>query len=60
VETALVNSRVMVTGANGGLRAQFVHQALELGARKDYFAAQALRRPRRPLATTHPEPLPDH
>ena len=34
---------MLVTGANGGLGAQFVHQALELGARKVYATA---RRPR--------------
>ena len=37
------NATVLVTGANGGLGEQFVHQALELGARKVYATA---RRPR--------------
>jgi len=40
---SIANSTVLVTGANGGLGAQFVHQALELGARKVYATA---RRPR--------------
>jgi NAD(P)-dependent dehydrogenase (short-subunit alcohol dehydrogenase family) len=40
---SLANATVLVTGANGGLGEQFVHQALELGARKVYATA---RRPR--------------
>jgi NAD(P)-dependent dehydrogenase (short-subunit alcohol dehydrogenase family) len=40
---SIVNSIVLVTGANGGLGTQFVLQALELGARKVYATA---RRPR--------------
>jgi NAD(P)-dependent dehydrogenase (short-subunit alcohol dehydrogenase family) len=40
---SVVNSIVLVTGANGGLGTQFVHQALELGAQKVYATA---RRPR--------------
>jgi NAD(P)-dependent dehydrogenase (short-subunit alcohol dehydrogenase family) len=40
---SVANSTVLVTGANGGLGIQFVHQALELGARKVYATA---RRPR--------------
>ena len=39
----VVNSTVLVTGANGGLGTQFVYQALELGARRVYATA---RRPR--------------
>ena len=34
------NATVLVTGANGGLGAQFVHQALELGAGKVYATAR--------------------
>ena len=37
---SLMNSAVLVTGANGGLGTQFVHQALELGARKVYATAR--------------------
>jgi NAD(P)-dependent dehydrogenase (short-subunit alcohol dehydrogenase family) len=37
---SVVNSAVFVTGANGGLGTQFVHQALELGARKVYATAR--------------------
>ena len=40
---SVVNSTVLVTGANGGLGTQFVHQAIELGASKVYATA---RRPR--------------
>jgi NAD(P)-dependent dehydrogenase (short-subunit alcohol dehydrogenase family) len=40
---SVVNSTVLVTGANGGLGTQFVQQALDLGARKVYATA---RRPR--------------
>jgi NAD(P)-dependent dehydrogenase (short-subunit alcohol dehydrogenase family) len=40
---SLANSTVLVTGANGGLGAQFVHQALELGARKVYATARSPR-----------------
>lgn len=40
---SLENATVLVTGANGGLGEQFVHQALQLGARKVYATA---RRPR--------------
>jgi NAD(P)-dependent dehydrogenase (short-subunit alcohol dehydrogenase family) len=40
---SLGNSTVLVTGANGGLGAQFVHQALELGARKVYATARSPR-----------------
>jgi NAD(P)-dependent dehydrogenase (short-subunit alcohol dehydrogenase family) len=40
---SVVDSTVLVTGANGGIGTQFVHQALELGARKVYATA---RRPR--------------
>jgi len=40
---SVINSIVLVTGANGGLGTQFVYQALELGARKVYATA---RRPR--------------
>jgi NAD(P)-dependent dehydrogenase (short-subunit alcohol dehydrogenase family) len=38
---AIVNSTVLVTGANGGLGTQFVHQAIELGARKVYATARS-------------------
>jgi NAD(P)-dependent dehydrogenase (short-subunit alcohol dehydrogenase family) len=38
--TSLDNSIVLVTGANGGLGTQFVHQALELGASKVYATAR--------------------
>jgi len=41
--TSIAGSTVLVTGANGGLGIQFVHQALELGAQKVYATA---RRPR--------------
>ena len=37
---SLANATVLVTGANGGLGAQFVHQALELGASKVYATAR--------------------
>lgn len=37
---SLVNSTVLVTGANGGLGTEFVHQALALGARKVYASAR--------------------
>ncbi|PYE17345.1 NAD(P)-dependent dehydrogenase (short-subunit alcohol dehydrogenase family) [Williamsia limnetica] len=37
----LDNSVVLITGANGGLGDQFVHQALTLGARKVYAAARS-------------------
>jgi NAD(P)-dependent dehydrogenase (short-subunit alcohol dehydrogenase family) len=37
---SVVNSTILVTGANGGLGTQFVHQALELGARKVYATAR--------------------
>jgi hypothetical protein len=37
---SVMNSTVLVTGANGGLGTQFVHQALELGARKVYATAR--------------------
>jgi NAD(P)-dependent dehydrogenase (short-subunit alcohol dehydrogenase family) len=40
---SIVNSTVLVTGANGGLGTQFVRQALELGAVRIYATA---RRPR--------------
>ena len=40
---SIENSTVFVTGANGGLGTQFVHQAVELGASKVYATA---RRPR--------------
>jgi uncharacterized protein YbjT (DUF2867 family) len=40
---SVVNSTVLVTGANGGLGTQLVHQALELGAQRVYATA---RRPR--------------
>jgi NAD(P)-dependent dehydrogenase (short-subunit alcohol dehydrogenase family) len=40
VSPSLTNATVLVTGANGGLGAQFVHQALELGARKVYATAR--------------------
>src|SRR6201991_4730325 len=40
---SVANSTVLVTGANGGLGVEFVHQALELGAKKVYATA---RRPR--------------
>ena len=40
---SVANSTVLVTGANGGLGVEFVHQALQLGAKKVYATA---RRPR--------------
>ena len=40
---SVANSTVLVTGANGGLGTQFVHQALELGASKVYATARSPR-----------------
>ncbi|MGO7983399.1 SDR family NAD(P)-dependent oxidoreductase, partial [Rhizobium johnstonii] len=41
--TDLKNAVVLVTGANGGLGTQFVHQALERGARRFYATARTPR-----------------
>lgn len=38
--TDLTNAVVLVTGANGGLGAEFVRQALERGATKVYATAR--------------------
>ena len=38
--SSVENSTVFVTGANGGLGTQFVHQAIELGASKVYATAR--------------------
>lgn len=39
--TTLNNATVLITGANGGLGTEFVHQALARGARKVYAAARS-------------------
>jgi NAD(P)-dependent dehydrogenase (short-subunit alcohol dehydrogenase family) len=41
--TSLTDATVLVTGANGGLGAEFVHQALARGARRVYATARAPR-----------------
>ena len=41
--TSLQGAVVLVTGANGGLGTEFVHQALERGAAKVYATARTPR-----------------